>query len=149
MLLVIDSGNTNILFAVFDGDGKVLGEWRSSTDSERTTDEFGVWLNQLMGLAGIEPVHITAAIIASVVPASLFSLKTLCRKYFGCEPLIVGEPGVDLGLEVLVARPDEVGADRLVNAVAAHERYGGPLIVVDFGTDGGGLALQRCLGRSA
>ena len=134
MLLAIDSGNTNIVFAVFDDGGKVLGEWRSSTDTERTTDEFGVWLNQLMGLAGIEPARIKAAIIATVVPATLFSLKTLCRKYFGCEPLVVGEPGVDLGLKVLVARPDEVGADRLVTAIAAHERYGGPLIVVDFGT---------------
>ncbi len=134
MLLAIDSGNTNILFAVFDDGGKVLGEWRSSTNAERTTDEFGAWLSQLMGLAGVERAQVTAAIISSVVPATLFSLKTLCRKYFGCDPLVVGDPGVELGLEVLVERPDEVGADRLVNAVAAHERYGGPLIVVDFGT---------------
>ena len=134
MLLVIDSGNTNIVFAVFDDGDKVVGEWRSSTDTERTTDEFGVWLNQLMGLAGIEPARITAAIIATVVPATLFSLKTLCRKYFGCEPKVIGEAGVDLGIAALVDSPDDVGSDRLVNAVAAHSRYGGPLIIVDFGT---------------
>ncbi len=133
MLLAIDSGNTNIVFAVFDGDS-VHGEWRSSTTTERTADEFGVWLTQLMSLAGMHPRDIKAAIIATVVPATLFSLKTLCRKYFGCEPLVVGEPEVELGLSVLLDRPEEVGADRLVNAVAAHKFYAGPLIVIDFGT---------------
>ena len=134
MLLAIDSGNTNIVFAVFDDAGKTVGEWRSSSDSERTADEFGIWLIKLMELDGIERSRIDAAIIACVVPAALFSLKTLCRKYFDCDPLIVGEPGVELGIGVLVDRPDEVGADRLVNAVAAGSGYGGPLIVVDFGT---------------
>ena len=134
MLLAIDSGNTNIVFAIFDDAGNIRGEWRSSTSTERTCDEFGVWLNQLMTLEGIERSDINAAIIATVVPATLFSLKTLCRKYFGCDPLVVGEPGVNLGLKVLLEPPEEVGADRLVNAVAAHERYGGPLIVLDFGT---------------
>lgn len=133
MLLAIDSGNTNIVFAVFDGDS-VHGEWRSSTTTERTADEFGVWLTQLMSLSGMHPRDIKAAIIATVVPATLFSLKTLCRKYFGCEPLVVGEPEVELGLSVLLDRPEEVGADRLVNAVAAHKFYTGPLIVIDFGT---------------
>ncbi len=134
MLLAIDSGNTNIVFAVFGDDGESVGEWRSSSDAERTADEFGIWLNQLMELDGIERARIDAAIIACVVPAVLFSLKTLCRKYFNCDPLIVGEPGVELGIEVLVDQPDEVGADRLANAVAAGNGYGGPLIVVDFGT---------------
>jgi type III pantothenate kinase len=133
MLLAIDSGNTNIVFAAFDG-AEVKGEWRSSTTAERTADEYGVWLTQLMTIAGMTRQDIDAAIIATVVPATLFSLKTLCRKYFGCEPLVVGEPNVDLGLSVLLDRPEEVGADRLVNAVAAHERYRGPLIVIDFGT---------------
>lgn len=134
MLLAIDSGNTNIVFAVFDEDGTVRGEWRSSADNERTADEFGVWLSQLMQFDGIERSSINAAIVATVVPANLFSLKTLCRKYFDCDPLIVGDEGVELGIEVLVDQPGEVGADRLVNAVAAGETYGGPLIIVDFGT---------------
>ena len=134
MLLAIDSGNTNIVFAVFDGEGAIRGEWRSSTNTERTADEFGVWLGQLMEKAEVTPGEVDAAIIATVVPATLYSLKTLCREYFDCEPLIVGEDGVDLGLKILVDRPDDVGADRLVNAVSAHQRYGGPLIVVDFGT---------------
>jgi len=134
MLLAIDAGNTNTVFAVFDAEGNVLGEWRSSSDDERTADEYGVWLMQLLELGGIERASVTASIIASVVPATLHSLKTLCRDYFKSEPLIVGEAGVDLGLEVLLDKPDEVGADRLVNAVSAHATYGGPLIVVDFGT---------------
>ncbi len=134
MLLAIDSGNTNTVFAVFDGNGEIQGEWRSSSDSYRTADEFGVWLIQLMAIADLDRDMIDAAIIATVVPANLFDLKTLCRKYFHNEPLVVGEPGVDLGIDVLMEQPEEVGADRLVNAVAAHDRYGGPLIVVDFGT---------------
>ncbi len=133
MLLAIDSGNTNIVFAVFAGAEK-RAEWRSSSDSKRTADEYGVWLNQLMALDGIGRADIGACIVATVVPETLYSLKTLCRKYFQCEPLIVGEDGVDLGLDVLVGSPDEVGSDRLVNAGAAHARYGGPLIVIDFGT---------------
>ena len=134
MLLAIDSGNTNIVFAVFGNDGMVLGEWRSSTDPNRTADEFGIWLEQLMQLQGLEREKITAAIIATVVPATLFSLKTLCRKYFDCEPLIVGDPKIELGIKIHLERPDEVGSDRLVNALAAHQKYGGPLIIVDFGT---------------
>ena len=134
MLLAIDSGNTNIVFAVFDDLGAIKGEWRGSTHTDRTADEFGIWLSQLMQLDGIAIADITAAIIASVVPNNVFSLKTLCRKYFHCDPLIVGEPGVELGISILLDRPEEVGADRLANAVAAKERYGGPLIAIDFGT---------------
>ncbi len=134
MLLAIDSGNTNTVFAVFDDVGEIRGEWRASTDTNRTADELGVWLNQLLHMEGIKTPLIDAAIIATVVPASFFALKTLCRKYFGCEPLLVGAPGVELGLTILLDNPDEAGADRLVNAVAAHERYGGPLIILDFGT---------------
>lgn len=134
MLLAIDSGNTNIVFAVFDDAGGIRGEWRSSTSGERTADEYGVWLTQLMRLQDLSPKDVDAAIIASVVPATLFGLKTLCRKYFGSDPLVVGESGLELGLKVLVDQPEEVGADRLVNAVAARQLYGGPLIVVDFGT---------------
>lgn len=133
MLLAIDSGNTNIVFAVFDGD-EVKGEWRASTHADRTADELGVWLTQLLAIAGLDRKDIDAAIIASVVPAMVFNLKTLCRRYFGCQPLVVGDEGVTLGLDIRLDRPEEVGADRLVNAVSAHMRFGGPLIVIDFGT---------------
>lgn len=133
MLLAIDAGNTNMVFAVFDGETQ-CGEWRMSTSSERTADELGVWLMQILALEGIRREQVDAAIIASVVPAAVFSLKTLCRRYLGCIPVVVGDPGVDLGISVLVDSPEEVGADRLVNAVAAHLSYPTPLIVVDFGT---------------
>lgn len=151
MLLAIDSGNTNIVFAIYDGD-TVRGEWRSSTRSDRTADEYGVWLSQLMALEGMERTDVTAAILATVVPANVFTLKTLCRRYFGTEPLVVGEPGVNLGLEIRMDRPEEVGADRLVNAVAAHAKYKGALIIIDFGTattfdvvDDGGNYLGGCI----
>jgi len=134
MLLTIDSGNTNIVFAVFNDSDEISGEWRASADANRTADEFGIWLEQLMQLQNLTRDDIDCAIIANVVPISLFSLKLLCRKYFSCEPLVVGEENVDLGIKALVDRPEDVGADRLVNAVAAHQEYGGPLIIVDFGT---------------
>lgn len=134
MLLAIDSGNTNVIFAVYDRTGDLRGSWRASTDARRTADEYAVWLTQLMALDGLRPDDIEGAIAANVVPAMSHALKTLCRRYFKTDPMLVGEPGVDLGIEVRVDRPEQVGADRLVNAVAAHERYGGPVIVVDFGT---------------
>ncbi len=134
MLLAIDAGNTNILFAVHDSDGVNLGSWRTSTDSRRTADEYVVWLTQLMKLENVKPGQIDAAIIASVVPAAMFALKSLCRRYFQIEPMVVGDPGVEIGIDVRIARPDQVGADRLVNGVAAFNRFGGPLIVIDFGT---------------
>jgi len=133
MLLAIDSGNTNIVFALYDG-LEQKGEWRSSNDARRTADEYGVWLRQLMSLGSFGPADVTEAIVATVVPETLFSLKTLCRRYFDCEPLVIGEAGVTLGIVALVDSPHDVGADRLVNTVAAHTRYGGPLIIVDFGT---------------
>jgi type III pantothenate kinase len=133
MLLAIDSGNTNIVFAVYDGDER-RGEWRSSADPSRTSDEYAVWLTQLMALEGLTRDDVSDAIIANVVPAAAYSLRALCRDYFTSEPLIVGEPGVELGVEALVDHPEEVGADRLVNTVGAYQRHGGPLIVIDFGT---------------
>ena len=134
MLLAIDSGNTNIVFAVFGNDGKICAKWRSSTDGNRTADEFGIWLEQLMQLANLNREDISSAIISTVVPANLYTLKTLCKKYFQCDPLIIGEPGIELGINIEIDRPDDVGADRLVNTVSAHQRYGGPLIILDFGT---------------
>ena len=133
MLLAINCGNTNVIFAVYDG-AALRGLWRCSTDPRRTADEYLVWLKELMALDGIAPREIDGAIIAIVVPDALFSLKTLCRRYFACDPLVVGEEGCRLGIEAKVDYPAEVGADRLVNCVAGHSRYGGPLIVVDFGT---------------
>ena len=133
MLLAIDAGNTNIVFAVCD-QGAIKAQWRAATKTSRTADEYAVWLAQLLGLEGLSFADLSEAIIATVVPAALFDLRTLCRHYLHCEPLVVGAPGVDLGIGVKVDRPQSVGADRLVNAVAAHARYKGPLIVVDFGT---------------
>ncbi len=133
MLLAIDAGNTNIVFAVCD-QGAIKAQWRAATKTSRTADEYAVWLAQLLGLEGLSFADLSEAIIATVVPAALFDLRTLCRHYLHCEPLVVGAPGVDLGIGVKVDRPQSVGADRLVNAVAAHARYRGPLIVVDFGT---------------
>jgi type III pantothenate kinase len=133
MLLVIDAGNTNIVFAVHDGH-TVRAEWRAVTDNARTADEYAVMLMPLVQLQGISFSDVDSAIIATVVPAALFNLKTLCRRYFKCEPLVVGDPDVDLGIQVLTDRPAAVGADRLVNAVAAHASHKGALIVIDFGT---------------
>lgn len=133
MLLAIDAGNTNIVFAVYDGETQ-KGIWRASNDTRRTADEYAVWLIQLMSLEKIDPADIDATIISTVVPASLFNLTTLCTRYFHQRPLVVGDPDVKLGIRVLSNNPEEVGADRVVNTVAAHAAYGGPLVVVDFGT---------------
>jgi len=134
MLLAIDAGNTNTVFAVFDADGRIRGEWRASTTINRTADEMGIWLSQLLQLAGLDRKSIDSAIIASVVPAMVFTLRNLCRRYFGTEALVIGAADVNIGIEVFLERPEEVGADRLVNAVGAFVEYGGPKIVVDFGT---------------
>ncbi len=133
MILTIDSGNTNIVFAVFDN-GKLRASWRAANDTRRTADEYGIWLSQLMTLEGIKREEITGAIIASVVPAVVYSLRSLCIRYFKVEPLVVGDANVDVGINILLESPEEAGADRIVNAVAAFAAYGGPLIVLDFGT---------------
>jgi len=133
MLLAIDAGNTNIVFALYDGRAKLKG-WRVSTDLQRTADEYAVWLTQLMSLAGLRPGDVDAAILASVVPPATYDLIRLCRDHFGCDPMIVGPGTVDLGVEARVDFPEEVGVDRLVNIVAARSSYRFPLIVVDFGT---------------
>ncbi|MGD0866164.1 MAG: type III pantothenate kinase [Rhizomicrobium sp.] len=133
MLLAIDAGNTNIVFAVHDGKD-VRAEWRAVTETTRTADEYAVLLSPLLTLNGLSFDDLDSAIIATVVPAALFDLRLLCRRYLKCEPLVVGDPDLDLGIEIHIDRPEAVGADRLVNTVAAHERYKGALIVVDFGT---------------
>lgn len=135
MLLVIDCGNTNTVFAVYEGDRQdPTGSWRTSTNADRTADEYAVWLTQLMALDGLGTAPIDSVIIATVVPSTLFNLKTLCRKHFDIDPMVIGEAPTELGIEVRIDRPEEVGADRVVNAVAAHALHGGPLIIVDFGT---------------
>ncbi|MDX1738556.1 MAG: type III pantothenate kinase, partial [Alphaproteobacteria bacterium] len=134
MLLVIDSGNTNVVFAVYDGD-KRLGVWRCVNDPKRTADEYAVWLHQLMAIRDISFEDISRTILASVVPETMFNLESLCRRYFDDNPILVRSDGsVNLGMEIKVKYPNQVGADRIVNAIAGHKKYGGPLIIVDFGT---------------
>jgi len=133
MLLAIDAGNTNIVFAVHDGHD-IRAEWRVVTKTTRTSDEYAVLLKDLLDLQGLKFDDIHSAIVATVVPAALFDLRQLCRRFLNCEPLVVGDPNVELGIGVNVDRPEAVGADRLVNTVAAHAVYEGALIVVDFGT---------------
>lgn len=133
MLLVIDCGNTNIVFAVYDGDD-LKGHWRTSTEGERTGDDYGVWLSQIMDRDGLSREDIKAAIVSSVVPNKNRALRTMCQEFFGIEARFIGDPGLDLGITVLMQNPREVGDDRLVNAIAAQESYGGPLIIIDFGT---------------
>ena len=133
MLLAIDSGNTNIVFGVHDGaDWRAI--WRSATKGDRTADELAVWMMQLFDMKGLERRTVDAAVIANVVPSNDFSLRALCRDHFGVEPLVVGDAGVSLGIELLTDAPEEVGADRIANAVGAYVEHGGPLIVIDFGT---------------
>ena len=132
MLLVIDAGNTNIVFAVREGDAW-RGTWRIRTDAQRTSDEYAAWLLALLDRAGIPQAELDLAVIGTVVPAALYHLRRLCRDWFSIEPLIA-RASLDWGFAIKVDNPDEVGADRLLNALAGHARFGGPLIVVDFGT---------------
>ena len=132
MLLVIDAGNTNIVFAVHDG-VRWVGNFRIATEAQRTSDEYAVWLMALLALRGIPPREVRTAVIGTVVPAALYHLRRLCREWFEVEPLIARST-LHWGFDIRVDTPSEVGSDRLVNALAAHERYGGPLMVIDFGT---------------
>ncbi len=137
MLLVVDAGNTNVVFAVHDGSARDAGGWRGtwriSTDAQRTSDEYAVWLMALLTHCGLRKDDISAAVIGTVVPAALYHLRRLCRDWFAVEPLIARAP-LDWGFDIRVDNPAEVGADRLANALAGHQRFGGPLIVLDFGT---------------
>ncbi|HUN52555.1 MAG TPA: type III pantothenate kinase [Candidatus Sulfotelmatobacter sp.] len=134
MLLAINANNTNTKFALFR-DGAMLHEWRILTIAGRTADEYAVWLTQLMRLQDCRIEDVDATIICTVVPQALFNLRLLCQGYFKSEPLVIGDPKVDLGIKALVDRPSEVGADRLANAVGAHVLFPGKAaVVVDFGT---------------
>jgi len=132
MLLAIEQGNTNTLFAVHDGESWIA-QWRAATDSSRTADEYAVWLSQLLHMAGLQFGVLDSCIISSVVPQSIFNLRNLARRYLHVEPLVIGE-NADLGIEVRIDKPSEAGADRLVNALGAHIVYPGDLIVIDSGT---------------
>jgi type III pantothenate kinase len=133
MFLAIDCGNTNTLFAVHDGEDW-RAQWRTATHSTRTADEHAVWLSQIMGMNGLTFADITTCVISTVVPQALFNLRNLSRRYLGAEPLIIGEPGVKLGVQVRLPRPQEAGADRLVNALGARKKYDGALLLIDSGT---------------
>ena len=133
MLLAIDIGNTNSVFSV-SKNKKILSEWRCSTDGNMTADQYFTWLQQLFSITNIDHREIRKTIVSSVVPDSIFNLKVLCKTYFNCIPLIVGSDNCKIPISIDVERGVNVGADRLVNAVAAYQLVGGNTIVVDFGT---------------
>lgn len=132
MLLAFDIGNTNIVFGVYDGK-KLLQSWRISTDRGKTSDEFGILIKNLFADKGLVISDVDAVIISSVVPPIMHTFEAAIIKYIHKVPMIVG-PGIKTGLNIKYYNPREVGADRIVNAVAAYELYGGPVIIVDFGT---------------
>ncbi len=132
MLLAIDCGNTNTVFAIWDG-ARFLATWRIATDHKRTADEYFVWLSSLITMTGTE-ARITEAIISSTVPRVVFNLRVLCDRYFSCRPRVVGKPDCRLPVAPRVDQGTTVGPDRLVNTVAGHDRHGGNLIILDFGT---------------
>ena len=134
MLLAIEQGNTNTLFAVHDGK-EWIAKWRTATDAMRTADEYAVWLHQLFEMRGqgLNMKDLDGCIISSVVPQSIFNLRNLARRYLNIEPLVIGE-NAELGIEVRIAKPSEAGADRLVNAVGASLVYRGDLLLIDSGT---------------
>lgn len=133
MLLAIDVGNTNTKFAVHDGAGW-RGQWRVSTNSSRTADEYAPWFSQVLALADLRFSDLKHCIVSTVVPQALFNVRNLSRRYLSIDPMVIGEPGVNLGIEIRIDKPSEAGADRLVNAVGAFIEYGGPAIVIDGGT---------------
>lgn len=132
MILVFDVGNTNIVLGAYKGD-KLLDFWRVSTDTQKTADEYGIIIKQMFIHEGYNIDDVKAVIISSVVPPIMYTLEHMTKKYFKKEPLVIG-PGIKTGMNIKYDNPKEVGADRIVNAVAGYEMYGGPLIIVDFGT---------------
>ncbi len=132
MLLAIDIGNTNICFALCGDPGQ--RQWRIKTDVHRTADEYAVWLFALLREHGVEPTQIREAIISSVVPDAIFSIKSFVRSYLHCEPMLIAGGEADLGMPVLIDNPRELGSDRLINAFAAWTEHRQALVVIDFGT---------------
>lgn len=133
MLLCIDTGNTNTVFAIWDGTS-FIGTWRASTEHQRTADQYFVWLTTLMRVEKLDHVVIDEVVISSTVPRVVFNLRVLCDRYFNCRPLVVGKPECLLPVPHRVDDGVRPGPDRLANAAAAFERYGGNAVVVDFGT---------------
>jgi type III pantothenate kinase len=133
MLLAIDAGNTNVVFALVDG-GEIRARWRIASDPRRTADEYAVWLHQLIELEGHPKDAVDAVIIGTVVPRALHNLEVLAMKYFRSEPLVAGQGRAEWPIALEVDEPQNVGADRALNAIAAHAKYPGELIVIDFGT---------------
>jgi type III pantothenate kinase len=133
MLLAIDVGNTNVVFALFDGRA-IKARWRIATDPRRTGDEYAVWLMQLLEIRGVSRKEVTDIIVSTVVPRALHNIDILARNYFNIEPVIAGQGKADYAMDIDVPDPRSLGADRAVNAIAAHAKYPGDLIVIDFGT---------------
>ena len=133
MLLAVDVGNTNVVFALFEG-REIRTRWRIATDPRRTGDEYAVWLSQLMAIEGIERGQVDAMIVSTVVPRARHNLEVLGEKYFGLTPMIAGEGAADWDFPIDVDDPRSLGADRALNAIAAHARHPGDAIVIDFGT---------------
>src|SRR6476620_2045409 len=133
MLLAIDAGNTNLVFALLE-DGEIKARWRIATDPRRTADQYSVWLHQLLELEGFARADVGAVIIGTVVPRALHNLEVLAAKYFHVEPMIAGQGRAAWPLRLDVDEPHNVGADRALNAIAAHAKYAGDLLVIDFGT---------------
>ena len=133
MLLCIDTGNTNTVFALWDGTA-FLGTWRASTEHQRTADQYYVWLSTLMKAQGLRDVKIDEVVVSSTVPRVVFNLRVLCDRYFDCRPLVVGKPECLLPVPSRVDEGVRPGPDRLANAAGAFDRYGGDVVVVDFGT---------------
>ena len=133
MLLAIDAGNTNVVFALVDGED-IRSRWRIATDPRRTADQYAVWLYQLLELEGLSKGDVTQVIIGTVVPRALHNLEVLASKYFGVEALVAGKGAAQWPIRLDVDEPHNVGADRALNAIAAHSKYPGELIVIDFGT---------------
>ena len=132
MLLAVDVGNTNIVLGLFKGEELIMN-WRISTDREKSADELGMLIGQLFSYNELELSMVSDVIISSVVPSIMYSLEHMARKYCDCEAIVIG-PGIKTGMNVKYDNPKQVGADRIVNAVAGYKKYGGPLIIVDFGT---------------
>ena len=133
MLLAIDAGNTNLVFALLQG-GEIKARWRIATDPRRTADQYAVWLHQLLELEGFTKADVDAVIIGTVVPRSLHNLQVLATKYFHVEPLIAGQGAASWPMALDVDEPHNVGADRALNVIAAHAKYPGDLVIIDFGT---------------
>lgn len=142
MILVCDVGNTNIVLGVYEGE-KILKAWRISTDRHKTSDEYGVSIKQLFEYGNLDIEEVESVIISSVVPTIMHALENMSKRYFKKEAIIIG-PGIKTGINIKYDNPKEVGADRIVNAVAAYEKFGGSIIIVDFGTATTFCAISEC-----